>query len=150
MGNERYNLTISKAQMTFEFESDGPKGRIKKRVIFQPSSDTPGMYNLAFGDVNLKTDEIDDLIVSNNNDKEKVLATVAATVDLFMTKYHNAIVHAKGSTPARNRLYRMGIASNLDVINEKFYVYGLLDDEKWVIFEKNKSYFAFLIIRKNF
>ena len=148
----RYECYTSEADdtlMTFEFVSEGPKGRIKKRVIFQLSEDTEGMYNLAFGDVDSKTNQIDDLAVTNNNDRHKVLATVASIVDLFITKYPHAIVHAKGSTPARNRLYRMGISNNFEEINEDFYVYGLLNDKKWSLFEKNKNYSAFLIIRKN-
>ena len=131
----------------FEFISIGPKGAIKKRVQYKKISDNEDIYNLAFGDVNAETDDIDDKIVSNNNDMEKVLATVAATVFAFIDAYPEAIVYAKGSNLARNRLYRMGIANNLEEINNRFIVLGLLEDKRWVVFEKNTNYQAFLIIK---
>ena len=52
----------------FEFYSEGPRGKVKKRVKFVPFSEHSRVYNLAFGDVS--TDgEIDDLSLTNNEDK---------------------------------------------------------------------------------
>lgn len=39
-----------------------------------------GFYNLAFGDKNLETGEIDDTVISNNGDSEQVVATVISAV----------------------------------------------------------------------
>lgn len=45
------------------------------------------LYNLAFGDKNPLTGEIDDKIVTDNGDSEKVLATVVAAVYLSATVF---------------------------------------------------------------
>jgi hypothetical protein len=44
------------------------------------------LYNLAFGDKNLDTGDLNDLAISNNGDSEKVLATVVAAVYAFTNK----------------------------------------------------------------
>lgn len=147
MRNETYQLESEDSMMIFEFMSEGPKGAIKKRVQYESTSQED-VYNLAFGDVDVETDDIDDKIVSDNNDTEKVLATVAKTVIYFMNKYPNAYIHAKGSTFTRTRLYRIGISNHLEEINEQFKVFGLLGDNNWVIYEKNKNYSAFVIKNK--
>jgi hypothetical protein len=143
---DTYELSAKESLMTFEFISQGIKGSITKRVQFQRINDDEDVYNLAFGDVILG--EIDDIVISNNNDTTKVLATVASTIPLFMIKYPNAIIYAKGSTPTRTRLYQMGISKNLEIISENFTVYGISENNNYEIFEKNKHYSAFVIIKK--
>ena len=144
---ETYELKTRDSMLTFEFISEGPKGSIKKRVQYFEIDDN--LYNLAFGDVNEETDDFDDKVISHNKDTEKVLATVAETVYAFAFNYPKAYIHLKGSTNTRTRLYRMAISNNLEEINEKFYVLGLLNDSDWVIFEKNNNYSAFIIKSKN-
>ena len=139
-----YPLEANESLMTFEFTSEGPKGFIRKRVQFQRMN-RKNMYNLAFGDVNIVTDDFDDKVVTDNNDSETVLATVAATVYIFTDKYPSATVYAKGSTLARTRLYRIGISNNLGEISKRFMIHGLLKGIGWAIYEKNKNYSAFLI-----
>jgi hypothetical protein len=53
----RYPLTSSDKMMTFEFVSEGHKGLVHKLIRFQPTN-LKGVYNLAFGDKELLTDEI--------------------------------------------------------------------------------------------
>lgn len=77
----------------------------------------------------------------------KVLATVAATVLDFTDSYPNALIYATGSTPARTRLYRIGIANNLNEIKGKFVVLGYANDQ-WSQFQKGVDYQAFLVKRK--
>lgn len=144
---ETYELKTRDSMLTFEFISEGPKGSIKKRVQYFEIDDN--LYNLAFGDVNEETGDFDDNVISHNKDTEKVLATVAETVYAFAFNYPKAYIHLKGSTNTRTRLYRMAISNNLEEINEKFYVLGLLNDSNWVIFEKNNNYSAFIIKSKN-
>ena len=48
------------------------------------------VYNLAFGDKDQNTGDIDDTVISNNEDSEKVLATVVATVYALTDKYPDA------------------------------------------------------------
>jgi len=110
-------------------------------------SDHPVMYNLAFGDMSQDADTIDDLVISNNNDRNIVLATVANTIFDFTENYGNHYIFAKGSTPSRTRLYQIGIGAMLVDINLDFDVYGFKDG-LWRSFQKNVNYTAFLVKRK--
>jgi len=132
--------------MVFEFTSLGPKGKIAKLVKYSETN-LKDMYNLAFGDKDIKTGHINDTIISNNGDSDMVLATVVSTVYAFTDKYPDAWVFATGSTKARTRLYRMGITKYITEIKKDFQVYGLKDDE-WEKFEKEADYEAFLVKRK--
>jgi hypothetical protein len=90
---DRYELKAGENLTTFEFISEGPKGKIPKFIQFSPTN-LKGLYNLAFGDKDLKTGEIDDLSISNNGDSEKVLATVVASVYAFTEKNPEAWIYA--------------------------------------------------------
>lgn len=142
----KYPLASSDKMMTFEFVSEGKKGLINKIVKYQPTN-LKGLYNLAFGDKNHKTGEIDDKVISNNGDSEKVLATVVATVYAFTDKYPNAWIYATGSTKARTRLYRMGISRFIDDVSQDFEILGELNDD-WEKFKHNIEYAGFLVRRK--
>ena len=134
--------------MDFEFESDGPRGKIKKGITYTLQNEGGFVhYNLGFGDLDEYTGEVNDLSISNNGDRDKILATVAATVLKFTENVPDALVYAEGSTPVRTRLYQMGIASNLEDINCFLQVYGLVEG-KWYVFEKNVNYEAFIVLRK--
>jgi hypothetical protein len=142
----RYELKAEQSLMVFEFISEGPKGEIPKLIKFSETA-LKGFYNLAFGDKDLKTGEIDDNVVSNNGDSEQVLATVVSAVFAFTEHYEDSWVYATGSTKSRTRLYRMGITKYHKEVEKDFYVFGLLDGE-WHEFEKEIDYTAFLVKRK--
>ena len=80
-------LTEGKAEL-FKFTSIGPNGEIKKLVVYTPMLEQD-VYNLAFGDYNEMTNSIDDKVITNNNDSQKVLATVASTLYVFTSKHPN-------------------------------------------------------------
>ena len=101
----RYELTAEESMAVFEFTSQGPKGSIVKLIKYSETN-LKDMYNLAFGDKNMETGDIDDHVVSNNGDSEKVLATVVASIYAFANEYPDAWVYATGSTKARTRLYQ--------------------------------------------
>ncbi len=143
---EKYQLKSESNFTTFEFISEGPKGLIRKKIQFQWTS-TPNLYNLAFGDTDPETGEIDDLVVSNNYDSEKVLATVVAAVYAFFDKHPKAYIYATGSSDARTRLYRIGITKFNEQMIEDFYLYGQVEDEFYE-FEIGKDYKGFLAQRK--
>ena len=105
---------------------------------------TGTIFNLGFGDKNEETGLIDDFVVSNNRDREKVLATVASTALKFISQYPGYSIFAKGSTATRTRLYQIGISINIEKLNKKFYIYGFVND-KWELFNKNVNYEAFLV-----
>ena len=147
MNLDRYELQVGDKFITFEFVSEGPKGKIIKVVQFQQIEGTD-VYNLAFGDFNPLTGELDDKIVTDNGDSEKVLATVVAAIYMFTEQYPDAWVYAVGSTTVRTRLYRMGINKYFDIANRDFDILAEQQDElKW--YEKGEDYQAFAVHRKN-
>ncbi|MEX6689735.1 hypothetical protein QTN47_19675 [Danxiaibacter flavus] len=141
-----YYLNASTDFTSFEFDSIGPRGIIRKVVLYTELH-IRSFFNLAFGDKDVHTGLISDLTVSNNNDSEKVLATVAATLYLFTEYYPNATVIASGSTDARTRLYRIGISNNLVEIQKDFIIMGLCNGG-WESFCKDQAYTSFLVRRK--
>ena len=143
MKYEKYQVETSDSFLTFQFISDGPKGTIKKQVIFR-QTENAAVYNLGFGDLDEKKGEISDTAISNNNDSRKVLATVALTLYKFFEKYPDKFVVATGSTKSRTRLYRIGISNNLEEIRADFEVFGF-DGQEWEIFSKGREYEAFLV-----
>ena len=141
----KYPLASSNKLMTFEFISEGQNGLIHKLVRYQ-ATNLKDVYNLAFGDKDLTTGDIDDNVISNNGDSEKVLATVVATAYAFTDKYPDTWIYATGSTKSRTRLYRMGIAKFLSEVKEDFEVLGEHNGE-WETFKKNVEYDGFLVRR---
>lgn len=143
---DRYKLKAGDKLTTFEFASEGPNGNIVKLIEFSQSEDS-NLFNLAFGDKNLQTGELDDFSVSNNGDSNKILATVAAAVYIFTDRFPEAWIYATGSTKARTRLYRMGLAKNFEETKIDFEIWGMFENE-WFLFEKEKMYEAFAVKRK--
>jgi hypothetical protein len=142
----RYELTAEKSLMVYQFTSEGKKGQIPKLIKFSETA-LKDFYNLAFGDKDLKTGDIDDNVVSNNGDSEQVLATVVAAVYAFTDRRINVWVYATGSSKARTRLYRMGITKYIDEIRKDFLIYRQREGE-WEKFSKEVDYTAFVVRRK--
>ncbi|CAG5070211.1 hypothetical protein DYBT9623_02951 [Dyadobacter sp. CECT 9623] len=147
MKQKRYSYSSEKFFTVYRFDSEGQKGAIRKLILFTETS-VDNVYNLAFGDYDIQTGEIDDFAVTNDGDTAKVLATVAATVYEFIEKYPGAWVVATGSTPARTRLYRMSISKYLEEICEDFSIFGYNDREDWEKFVIGEEYGMFLLTRK--
>jgi hypothetical protein len=143
---EKYQIESNEGFEIFDFYSHGPKGIIHKRVMYLPTSE-PNLWQLIMGDYNPETDKLDVYNVTNNNDREKVLATVGATLFTFFNKHPKLMVYAKGSTEPRTRLYQMGINQLIDEIDPEFYVFGELDGE-YERFNKNINYKSFIVIKK--
>lgn len=139
---ERYDFEKDPENLHYEFFSIGPKGKIKKVVEFRRMYSH--IYNLAFGDWYYLEKRIDDTIITNNNDRDKVLATVANVVISFMKDHPKAILLAEGSTQSRNRLYRMGIAKFWGEIIQHYDINGLTDCG-WEYYQKGRNYEAFLL-----
>lgn len=147
MNLEKYTMDADEELFTFEFNSFGPKGRIRKIVQFTKTN-WKDIYNLGFGDKNENTGEISDFSISNNSDSNRVLVTVASSVSAFTIRYPNLWVYATGSTDSRTRLYQIGISRHLDEIQLEFEIFGLRENE-WIPFLRNINYEAFIIKRKN-
>lgn len=143
---DKYELKSGEELEVFEFVSIGEKGKIAKIVQYTPTN-YKDLYNLGFGDKNAETGEIDDNVISNNGDGEKVLATVVATLYAFTDKHPNALVYATGSTESRTRLYRMGITRYIIEAEQDFEIFGELEEE-WDEFKRDIDYRGFLVKRK--
>jgi len=147
MKHPKYNYRSESSLQFYEFISEGPKGLIKKMVIYTETT-TENVYNLGFGDYDESTNGINDLSVTNNGDSLKVLATVASTVYAFTERHPNSWILATGSTSVRTRLYRMGITNNLTEIEADFIVFGYTKNEDWEKFVVGEDYEAFLLTKK--
>jgi hypothetical protein len=144
---ERYDIVEGKDGQTFDFYSNGPKGRIRKAVKFQHRPELgSNVYNLSLGDYEEGTNMIDDSVVSNNGDPREILVSVGFAVDKFVNSHPRAIILIKGSTASRTRLYQMGIASAWLEIKERCEVWGRRADE-WSPFEKGINYEEFLVFK---
>jgi len=143
---EIYQLSSSENSMSFLFTSEGPKGKIEKLILFQ-ATHIKNVFNLAFGDINTLTKEIDDSIVSNNGDSSKVLITVAAAVYTFTETNKQSLIYLKGSTRSRTRLYQMGISRYLQEKSRNFVILAEVKGD-WVNFERQLNCESFLVSRK--
>ena len=146
---EKYELKKNPNKIAFEFTSEGPKGSILKGIYYSKIKfkGVSNLYNLAFGDKDKYSGQIDDQVITDNQDREKVLSTVANTVIIFTTHYPKAQIYFEGSNNARTRLYQMAISKYFDELSENFNIKGYIS-KKWLPFEKNINYEAFLITRK--
>lgn len=150
MNHDKYeSISGSKDSLEFEFTSEGNKGKFQKTVQFTQTND-PSIFNLGFGD-KLENGEIDDLIRNDNQDRNKILATIAAIIYEFTAIYSEKKVFFSGSTPERTRLYRMAISLNLNELKKDFDIYGVnFDGNGYVVnsFVGNKNYDGFIVKRK--
>lgn len=103
-------------ERTFRFFSIGSKGKFEMRVKF--SYVWQNTYNLGFGVLDPVTEALDDLIELRNGDSQKILATVANTVLLFLERFPHVRVYATGNTRVRTRLYQMGINRILPLLSD--------------------------------
>lgn len=94
-----------------------------------------------------KKRKIDDLAVSNNQDRDKIFATVAETVLEFTENFPDLLIYAEGSTASRTRLYQISISNNLNKINDLLNVYGFTEESVIVPFRKNINYKSFAVSR---
>ncbi|HWZ04658.1 MAG TPA: hypothetical protein VNX40_13670 [Mucilaginibacter sp.] len=149
MNLESYNYEIDETFQTYEFVSEGPNGKVTKVVAYTEFGTVNDeiAYNLGFGDIDEKTGRISDTVVTDNKDRPLVLATVAQTIVEFSSHFGKHWIRVRGSTPARTRLYQMGVSGIWDEIKDDFELYGLKDG-KYIEFEKDVNYEAFLVRKK--
>jgi hypothetical protein len=149
MNLDRYEYTVDRLLLDYEFFSEGLNGRIRKLISFTPRN-TGGkiFFNLSLGDVTDDNKLVDYLSISDNKDTEKILATIAAAVIEFSSYFPDMWVYAIGSTESRTRLYQMGITRYWNDIDPLMRVYGYRNS-KWELFEKGFNYEAFFVAKKN-
>jgi hypothetical protein len=141
------SVHIADDMSSFDFVSTGRNGDIPKRIIFMPT-EMDEVYILAFGSIT-DTGEIDDYSISNNGDRNKILATIATAVDLYTRRHPSRMVYFRGSTQERTRLYRMAVGINLEELSSTFEIYAEIEkQDDFVPFRKNMEINAFLVKRK--
>lgn len=144
MNLDKYEFVSRGDHKSYEFYSKGPRGSIKKVVIYKRLVQwNKNVFHLEFGDWDDVTKSINYKVTSNNNDREKILATVASTVLDFTTINPAAIIYAVGATPSRTRLYQMGINLYWDEISRMFDIYGFRQGN-WEAFQRSCNYEAFV------
>lgn len=142
---DRYDFTTDSITTVFQFTSMGRTVVVK--VVMYSETATPNIYNLGLGDWNSETGELDDQIVTDNRDRNKVLATVAATLPAFFEKYPQAEAIAVGNTESRKWLYRKSVERYLPDIERGYIVKGYFQ-KRWIPFSKDIPFEAILITRK--
>jgi hypothetical protein len=143
-----YGLDKNEDGLGYTFYSEGPKRRIRKVIKFQHLTYPGGnVYNLAFGDFDELTGNMDDGTISNNGDRLKVLHTVASAVIEFLSIKSSAIILITGSTSSRTRLYQIRIAGFLSQVTQQFEILGELGKE-WLPFRVGVNYKRFLVFKK--
>lgn len=147
MNLPQYKTNPDEDLHSFSFTSEGKNGKIEKVIRYEKITDD--VFNLGFGDKDPITGKINDKVVTNNGDTEKVLATVVSTVFTFTERNPNAYIYATGSNHVRNRLYRRGITKYLSEALDTFAIYGMLPNQEFEIFNPNTDYVGFLLHLKN-
>jgi hypothetical protein len=69
MLKDHYHLRSTAKELTYEFDSVGPKGTVTKVVTYREIN-VKDIYNLGFGDKDPDTGYVSDLVVTNNNDSQ--------------------------------------------------------------------------------
>lgn len=155
MNIPNYELLTNKDVTLFRFKSKGINGEIDKGIVYKATKNSI-IYNLGFGDLVFdpiqKKYIIDDFAISDNGDRNKVLATVAKSAYIFSEKYPEKVIFFKGSTNSRTRLYRRAISLNLKELSETFYIFGATEDGNGNIsnvpFDSNGDFYGFIMKRK--
>ncbi len=137
-----YEFTVADEACTFQFVSIGQQV-IQKCVVYRSTS-LPHFYNLAMGDL-LPNGTLDVEVVSDNGDRDEILATVIQTLIVFLDTHPTDFVLFTGSSPARTRLYQILISHELDQAQSLFAFWGMSESGQLVSFEKNKPYIGFVV-----
>jgi hypothetical protein len=148
---DRYEFNANRDFTMFEFWSEGPRGRIRKVVRYARLNERINgetLYSLSFGDPLELGDQNMYHVRSNNRDRDKVLATVAFTALEFALRHPEGKILIRGSTPARTRLYQMGINANWAYVGELFRLEGFRCG-RYEEFMRGRNYHYFLAKRKS-
>jgi hypothetical protein len=132
------------------FVSTGKQGDIYKGVLFQDisSAENPYRFNLAMGDINLKTGYIEFDELSGNGDARKVFATIGDIVREYTEMYPEREIFVSGNTDDKRRSYSFMTSWYLEEIRVEFDVWGADQGGEFELFKKDKVYDAILVRRK--
>ncbi len=148
MNEPSYPFSHIDDKLIFEFESISETRSIRKLIEYRLIDNNTLLYNLALVDV-LLNGEVSDLSVSDNKDMPKVLSTVFQSMLYFFEAKPEARIFIQGSTPSRTRLYQIAISKYMTEFEQKFDIWGFVDNEM-ELFLKGKNYEIFVISTKKY
>jgi hypothetical protein len=128
----------------YTFFSEGVKGKIQKVIIFTLEKD--GKWNLAFGD--WENNDVDDKVMTNNQDVVKVIGTVAKVTYEFFDNYPDAIIVIKPVDEKRKKLYNIVFQRHYNALKEEFHILGINNDVEEV-YSPEKMYDSFELFLKS-
>jgi hypothetical protein len=140
MNINRYKVFTTSA-FDYYFFSEGPRGVIKKQIVFEESR-IKNYYQLHFGD--LINGTIVENIVSDNKDTDKVIASVAWAVICFINRSDKFHIRFAGLTRYRTRLFNMWIGRHYEELSKYIFIYGYNEMGKWEHFRTNRQYTAIM------
>ena len=126
MLNEYYPFESIIDDAHFIFKSKGNEGIVLKMVILSHIGQE--RWNLGFGDLNLKTGDIDDAVMSDNHDAAKVMRTVAKAAYVFLETYPNRTVFIEPVDMKRKRFYNAVFQRYYKEVEPIFDLFGLIGE----------------------
>ena len=143
MIKDAYEYFSLKDDILYGFMSEGTKGTIVKVIIFTLLDN--GKWNLAFGDWQNK--DVDDKVMSNNQDVVKVIGTVAKVTYNFFENYPDAILIIDPVDEKRKKLYNIVFQRHFETIKKDFKIIALLGKRRR-IYSPNRMYDRFELLLK--
>lgn len=145
MNEISYPFEQPRIEYRYEFLSVSSSKQVRKLVLLT-LTEFEDIYNLALLDL-LPNGETSDISEYKNNDLKIILTTVINVVIDFLDKKPSTIILFQGRDEKRQRLYRIAINQELEVLQKVFNIFGSISDEI-SLFKPNKPYDFFLISKK--
>ncbi|TAF73926.1 MAG: hypothetical protein EAZ53_11005 [Bacteroidetes bacterium] len=144
MKNETYEISHLEGDLLYMFFSIGKNGIVPKVVEYQCVD--KDVYNLAFGDLDIINNTVNDKIVTNNGDTIKVISSVIQTIPLFFKIHPKATVLFTGSNILRTKLYNRILKMYINDFCDLYEINGIVEGEKsFSKFDISKNYNQFSI-----
>lgn len=142
MNEPAYPFRVRTDGLLFSFYSVSEEKIVPKLVVYTPVDDL--IYNLALVDV-MPDGSLADNVTTNNQDMNRVMATVIQTMLAFFEKYPDRLVYFQGSDDIRTRFYRILITRELEAARQLFVIYGKTAEQEYELFQIGQPYVGFLM-----
>jgi len=146
MNLNKYEISLWQED-AYWFISLGKQGHIYKIVLFQELPED-NRFNLAMGDINIRTMETEFNELSGNGDARTVFATIGEVVKEYTEAHPEREIFVSGNTDDKKRSYSFMTGWYLEEILIDFEVWGLPFGEEFEPFQKDKTYDGILVKRK--
>ena len=122
MNEPFYDFIVLDEAHRFEFMSIGTRC-IQKAIIFY-KTDYPDVVTLTLANV-LENGTLDVFTISDNGDRNRILATVMQSITLFLNTHPAKTIAFTGSSPSRTRLYKIVISRELNILTRQYRIQGI-------------------------